>query len=85
MGESLESVKQGALTVRFDLHNFERLVLQLNRASNTLAAGIVIAGLLVGSSLLLRSGLGYAPLGYGGFAIALILAIWLTWNMFRGS
>ncbi|HEV3122162.1 MAG TPA: AarF/ABC1/UbiB kinase family protein [Isosphaeraceae bacterium] len=85
LGEALDSVKQGALTVRFDLHNFERLVLQLNRASNTLAAGIVIAGLLIGSSLLVRSGLGYVSLGYGGFLIALTLAIWLIWNMFRGS
>jgi ubiquinone biosynthesis protein len=85
LGHSLESVKQGALTVRFDLHNFERLVLQLKRASNTLAGGIIIAGLLVGSSLLVRSGLGFTTLGYGGFSIALILAIWLMWNMFRGS
>jgi len=83
LGQSLESIKRGELNVRFDLLNFERLVHQLNRASNTLAAGIVIAGLLVGSSLLVRSGVGPPSLGFGGFAIAFILGLWLLWNMFR--
>jgi ubiquinone biosynthesis protein len=84
LSESLESIKRGSLTVRFDLHNFENLVRQLNRASNTLAAGIVIAGLLVGSSLVLRSGVA-TSLGYGGFAGAVALGLWLIWNMFRRS
>jgi ubiquinone biosynthesis protein len=83
LSHSLESIKRGELTVRFDLHNFERLVSQLHRASNTLAAGIVIAGLLVGSSLMFRAGVAPPSLGYGGFAIALILGVWLVWNMFR--
>ena len=83
--QSLESIKRGELTVRFDLRNFERLVSQLHRASNTLAAGIVIAGLLVGSSLMFRAGVAPPSLGYGGFAVALILGIWLVWNMFRGQ
>ena len=83
LGHSLESIKRGELTVRFDLQHFERMVLQLTRASNTLAAGIVIAGLIVGSSLIVRAGVGPISLGYGGFAIALIMGLWLVWNMFR--
>jgi ubiquinone biosynthesis protein len=82
LGQSLESIKRGELTVRFDLHHFEQLVSQLKRASNTLAGGIVVAGLLIGSSLLVRAG-GPPSLGYGGFAIALVLSIWLVWNMFH--
>ena len=83
LGHSLESIKRGELTVRFDLQHFERMVLQLTRASNTLAAGIVIAGLIVGSSLIVRSGIGLIQLGYAGFAIALVMGLWLVWNMFR--
>ncbi len=51
LGQSLESIKRGELTVKFDLQHFEQLVHQLTRASHVLAAGIVIAGLIVGSSL----------------------------------
>ncbi len=82
LSQSLDSIKRGELNVRFDLQGFERLVRQLTRASNTLAIGIVIAGLLVASSLVLRGGA--ASLAYSGFACGMILSIWLIWNMSRG-
>jgi ubiquinone biosynthesis protein len=78
---SLESIKRGELTVRFDLQGFESLVKHLTRASNTLAVGILIAGLVVASALVLRVG-SYA-LAYGGFGVALLLLLWLFWNMSR--
>ncbi len=78
---SLESIKRGELTVRFDLQHFESLVKHLTRASNTLAVGIVIAGLVVASAVVMRAGL--FPLGYGGFSLSLVLMIWLMWNMSR--
>jgi len=82
LSQSLESIKRGELNVRFDLQGFERLVRQLTRASNTLAIGIVIAGLLVASSLMLR--VGATSLAYSGFAFGMVLSIWLVWNMSRG-
>lgn len=81
MVQSLESIKRGELTVRFDLHHFENLVRQLTRASNTLAIGIVIAGVVVASALILR--VGSPSLSYAGFTIALVLMVWLVWNMSR--
>ena len=54
---------------------------QLTRASNTLAIGIVISGLLVASSLVLR--VGATSLAYSGFAVGMILSLWLIWNMSR--
>lgn len=83
LGQSLESFKRGELTVRFDLQHFDSLVRQLTRASNTLAAGIVISGLIVGSSLVVRSGVGPISLGYFGFTVALLLGFWLIWHMMR--
>jgi ubiquinone biosynthesis protein len=83
LGHSLESIKRGELTVRFDLQHFERLVRQLTRASNTLAAGIVIAGLIIGSSLIVRAGVGPISLGYMGYAFAMACGLWMLWNMFQ--
>lgn len=81
LSQSLESIRQGRLKVNFDLQGFGRLVRQLTRASNSLTVGIVAAGLLVASALVLRSG---APLvAYAGFALALALCSWLVWNMSR--
>jgi ubiquinone biosynthesis protein len=81
LGHSLESIKRGELTVRFDLQHFESLVRHLTRASNTLAVGILIAGLVVASALVLR--VGPNSLAYGGFAVAFVLLLWLIWNMSR--
>ncbi|QEH33702.1 putative protein kinase UbiB [Aquisphaera giovannonii] len=81
LSQSLASIRRGELNVRFDLQGFERLVRQLTRASNTLAVGIVIAGLLVSSALVFREG--GTSLAYSGFASGLILSLWLVWNMSR--
>jgi ubiquinone biosynthesis protein len=81
MIQLLESIKRGELTVHFDLQHFESLVRQLTRASNTLAVGILIAGIVVASALSLRQGT--YPLAYGGYALALVLLLWLFWNMSR--
>jgi ubiquinone biosynthesis protein len=81
LSQSLESIKRGELRVQFDLQGFERLVRQLTRASNSLTVGIVSAGLFVASSLLYRAGA--ATLSYGGFAMGVILCLWLLWNMQR--
>jgi ubiquinone biosynthesis protein len=85
LGQSLESFKRGELTVKFDLQHFEQLVHQLSKASHTLAAGIVIAGLIVGSSLIIRSGVGPISFGYVGFTIAFVLGLGLMFSIFRSS
>jgi ubiquinone biosynthesis protein len=82
LSQSLDSIKRGELNVRFDLQGFERLVRQFTRASNTLAIGIVISGLFVASSLVFR--VGATSLATSGFAVGLILSLWLVWNMSRG-
>ena len=82
LGQSLESIKRGELTVHFDLQHFEHLVRQLTRAGNTLAVGILVSGLIVGSSLVLR--VGSPSLAYTGFTLAALLGLWLGWNILRG-
>jgi ubiquinone biosynthesis protein len=81
LSQSLESIKRGELRVHFDLQGFERLVRQLTRASNSLAVGMIISGLSVASALLYRAG--QSTFAYAGFTIALVLSIWLVWNMSR--
>lgn len=81
LSQSLESITQGELRVRLDLRGFERMVRQLTRASNSLSIGIIIAGLFVASSLVLR--VGPTSLAYGGFATGLVLGCWLVWRMSR--
>ncbi len=83
LGQALESINKGQLRVNFDLQGFERLVRQLTRASNSLAAGIVISGIFVASSVVLR--VGASSLAYAGFSLAAVLSLWLIWNMSRSD
>jgi ubiquinone biosynthesis protein len=83
LGQSLESIRRGELTVKFDLQHFEDLVRQLIRAGNVLAASVVIAGLIIGSALVLRAGVGPAMVSYTGYGVAFLLGLWLIWYMFR--
>lgn len=76
LGQSLESIRRGELTVKFDLQGFEQMVRQLTRASHTLTAGIIIAGLIVGSSLIIRDESGpIKTLGFAGYTIAMGLGL----------
>ncbi len=81
LSQSLDSIKRGEMRVNFDIQGFSRMVRQLTRASNTLAVGIVISGLFVASSVVLRAG--PHPLAYSGFIAGGVLCVWLMWNMSR--
>jgi ubiquinone biosynthesis protein len=84
LGQSLESIRRGELNVRFDVQHFDSLVRQLTRASHTLAAAIIVAGLLVGSSMIVQSGPPMGTVGAAGYAVAGGLGFWLLVNILRG-
>jgi ubiquinone biosynthesis protein len=84
LGRSLESLQRGELHVKFDVQHFEALVQQLTRASYTLAAGIIISGLIIGSSVIVRSGSSLVTLGTVGYSVAGVLGLWLIANILRG-
>jgi ubiquinone biosynthesis protein len=84
LGQSLESIKRGELNVKFDVQHFELLVDRLTRSSYTLTAGIIIAGLLVGSSMVVQSGSKIVNLGIAGYAVAGAMGLWLLFNILRG-
>jgi len=81
LSQSLESIKRGEWKAHIDLQGFEPLVRQLTRANNGLAVGMVISGLFVASSLMFRAG--GATVAYAGFTTAIVLCLWLIWNMSR--
>ncbi len=84
LGQLLDSVRRGELRVQFDVHHFEDLVDRLTRASHNLSSAIIIAGLLVGSSLIVRAGVGPTTIGYIGFGAAALLGLGLLLNIMRG-
>ncbi len=80
--EILTMVRKGKFTMRFEHRGLELLVDELDRSSNRISFAVVIAALIVGSSLIFQTRvgptfLGYPIIGLAGFLLASILGIWL--------
>jgi ubiquinone biosynthesis protein len=88
----LRSVRSGAWKLHVQHENLERLVSELDRSSNRLAFSIVIAAIIVGSSVVVTAGetvtlFGFKlqHLGIVGYVLAGILGLALTWAIFRSG
>ncbi len=96
--DMMERVRKGRLRIIFHHEGLEGPAGLIEAATNRLTFGIIIAAILVGSSIVLAGGgesLGRYPLpllgetnlavliaGFG-FTLALFMALWLAWSMLR--
>lgn len=78
------------MTVRHE--NLDRLTRELDRSSNRMAFAIVIAGIIVGSSVVFSAatdmrifGIGIQYFGIAGYLIAALLGLGLSWAIFRSG
>jgi ubiquinone biosynthesis protein len=88
--EILERARTGRLKLRIDFEDLDQRVREIDRSINRLAFSVVIAGVFVGSSLIIRAGLGPSYLGLpllglGGFAVAGVLGIWFLVGTMRSG
>ena len=84
----LKKVRYGDLRVQFEHRNLERLIGEMNRSSNRLAAAMIIGALIVGSSLVVQTSIGpilfgFPLLGVIGYLLASVLGLKLIWDIFR--
>lgn len=90
MGRLLSKVMRGDLSIRFIHQGLEDVINELERSTNRLSFAIVIAALIIGSSLIFQSGLGPSVAGYPligliGFLLASILGVWLLIGILRSG
>lgn len=83
-------LRRGELKVQFELVGLDRLTRELDRASNRLAFALIVAALIVGSSLViqLQAGprlFGLPLFGLLGFGLAAILGLWLVVAIIRSG
>lgn len=68
----------------------EKLIRDIDRSSNRLAFSVIVASIIVGSSLLIQSGIGRTifglpAMGAIGFIVAFVLGIWLLISILRSG
>ena len=84
----LRQAKEGKINVDIEHKGIEPLLATLDKVSNRIAFAIVVASLIVGSSLLVHSDIppiykGIPVIGIVGFFIAGFMAVWLLISIIR--
>jgi len=86
----IKKIKLGKLNIQFEHRGLDRLISELDRSSNRLSFSIIIAALLLGSSLIIRAEkgpvfFGLPAVGLAGYSAAGILGIWLLISIIRSG
>jgi ubiquinone biosynthesis protein len=86
--EILKQARKGRVKIEFEHRGLEPMMSTLDRISNRLAFAIVLASLVVGSSLIILSNIppkwhDIPVIGLIGFLIAFLMAVWLLWTIVR--
>jgi ubiquinone biosynthesis protein len=86
----LSKLNRGEMKMEFEHRGLENFIVELDRSSNRLAFSLIIAAIIVGSSLIIRIDKGprffdYPLLGIAGYIIAGVLGLWLVVAILRSG
>lgn len=84
----IDSLKDGKVNVDLERKGIQPIIKTFDKVSNRISFAIVLAALIIGSSLIVLSGVsptwnGIPLIGMGGFIIAALMALWLLISIFR--
>ena len=85
----LQKVEQGDLNIKFKHENLGGLQKSLDNISNRLSFSIILASLIIGSSMIITTGVkplifGYPAIGLVGYLFSALLGLVVVVNIFRG-
>jgi ubiquinone biosynthesis protein len=85
----LQKMEQGELNIKFRHENLSGLQKSLDNISNRLSFSIILGALIIGSSMIITTGVeplvfGYPVIGLVGYLISAILGLLVVVNIFRG-
>jgi ubiquinone biosynthesis protein len=86
--EILNRIGQGDLKMAFRFENIGDLINAVENSSNRMAFSIIIASLIIGSSMIITTGVGpllfgFPAIGVIGYLISALLGLWLIFNIIR--
>ena len=88
--EIIKKIKMGTLKIEFEHQGLSKLITEMDKSSNRLSFSLVIAALIIGSSLIIIANkgpliYGFPVLGILGFIFAGILGLWLAVGILRSG
>jgi ubiquinone biosynthesis protein len=84
----IEKIEAGDLSFKFHLEKLEDLVNAMESASNRLTTGIITGAIIMGSSMIVTTGVGpfifgLPALGVIGYLMSVVLGLWLVVTILR--
>jgi len=84
----IEKIEEGELSFKFHLEKLEQLVNTMESASNRLTTGIITGAIIMGSSMIVTTGVGpfifgLPALGVIGYLMSVVLGLWLVITILR--
>ncbi len=83
-----QRISHDDLTINFQHRGLEGLDDAINKASSRLTLALIVAALIVGSSLIIHANvmptvLGISGLGLIGYLLSMVIGLWIVWDIFR--
>jgi len=86
----LRKLVKDDIVVNMEIRGFERFIRDFDRSTNRISFSVIIAAIIIGSSVIIHSGrgrlaFGYPFLGLFGYVLAGLLGLWLVWGIIRSG
>ena len=86
----IRKIMKDDVHVGMEVKHLDRFIRDFDRSTNRLSFALIIAGITIGSSVIIHAGkgrlmFGYPSLGLIGFIIAAVLGLWLVWGIIRSG
>ncbi len=90
IGQVISKLEKGKLGFTFRLEKLEELVNTLENASNRLTAGIITGAIIMGSSMIITTGVGpflfgFPALGVIGYLVSVVIGLWLIYTILKSQ
>ncbi len=85
LGQTLEKLANDDLRVQLEHKHIEKLITEVDRSSNRVVIGLILAALIVASALVLRTELHSWWLSVPIYLLSSLLGAWLVYGIFRSG
>jgi ubiquinone biosynthesis protein len=85
INRTLRKLSEDDLRIQLEHRNLDHFILELERSSNRLVVGMVVAALIVASALIISHGASTIWVTLPTYILSSLLAIWLIFGIFRSG
>ncbi len=88
IGNIVRKIDEGTFRIQFALPDIKNIIQTLEHVFNRLTFGIIIGSLIIGSSMIITTGVrphifGYPAFGIIGYIVSALLGLWLIYHIIR--